>query len=127
MKRPEFPARVPRDTGTLVLLVGIGHVFLAVLLFAGQFADIVTGGVLGAVPFNQRAGQEAAAIWFTVNGVLLVMLGQLARVHQRTARLPASPGWLFIGLGAAGEVLAPVSGFLVYVALGILWVRDSRS
>ena len=115
-------------TGLLVLLVGVGHVLLAGLLFADQFASITSAGVLGSIPFAERASDEAAAIWFTVNGVLLVVLGQLARVDQRLGRtLPASPGWLLIGLGAIGAAVAPISGFYVYVVLGSLWVSDSRA
>jgi hypothetical protein len=111
-----------------VLVIGVGHVLLAVFLFAGPLADIVSAGLIAAVPFNERASEVGAAVWFTVNGVLLVMLGQLARAYQRRAgRLPASPGWLFIGLGVAGATVAPVSGFWVYVALGGLWLSDSRS
>jgi len=111
-----------------VLLVGVGHVFLAGLLFADPFGDIVSSGVIAAVPFDARASEEGAALWFTVNGVLLVMLGQLARAHQLHAgRLPASPGWLLVGLGLCGAVAAPVSGFWVYLALGTLWISDSRS
>ncbi len=114
-------------TGLLVLLVGVGHVLLAGLLFADQFASIASAGVLGSIPFGERASDEAAAIWFTVNGVLLVTLGQLARLDQRLGRtLPASPGWLLIGLGAIGAAVAPVSGFYVYIVLGTLWVSDSR-
>jgi Na+-driven multidrug efflux pump len=117
-----------RLTGLLVLLVGLGHLVLVVLLFAGPIGDIVSDGVIAAVPFDERASTEAAAVWFTVNGVLLIMLGQLARAFQAGGTsLPPSPGWLFIGLGVAGAAVAPISGFYVYVALGALWVSDSGS
>jgi hypothetical protein len=128
MKRPQLVRAASRVTGPLVLIVGVGHLFLAVLLFAEPLADIASEGVAAAIPFDERASEEGAAVWFTVNGVLLVMLGQLARVHRRLGgALPASPGWLFIGLGAVGAVVAPVSGFWVYIVLGALWVADSRS
>jgi hypothetical protein len=110
-----------------VLVVGVGHVFLAGLLFADPFAHIASSGLLAAVPFHARATEQGAALWFIVNGVLLIMLGQLARVHQLQAgRLPAPPGWLLAGLGLGGAVVAPVSGFWVYLALGTLWITDSR-
>jgi hypothetical protein len=116
-----------RLTGLLVLGVGLGHVVLAVLLFADPIGDIISAGVIAAVLFDERASAEAAAVWFTVNGVLLIMLGQLARAFQaRGDSLPPSPGWLFIGLGVAGAAVAPISGFYVYVALGALWVSDSK-
>ena len=100
---------------------------LAGLLFADPLGDIASSGLIAAVPFDARASEEGAALWFIVNGVLLVMLGQLARVHQlHTGRLPASPGWLLAGLGLGGAVVAPVSGFWVYLALGTLWITNSR-
>jgi Family of unknown function (DUF6463) len=120
--------RAARLTGPLVLVVGVGHVFLAGLLFADQLGDIASSGLIAAVPFDARASEEGAALWFTVNGVLLIMLGQLARSHHLHAgRLPTSPGWLLVGLGLCGAVVAPVSGFWVYLALGTLWITDSRS
>lgn len=87
-------------TGTLVLLIGLGDVFLAGVLFAGQLADIASAGVLGAVMFDERAGEEAAAVWFGAKGVLLVMVGQLAREREQLeGPLPAGPGWLLATSG----------------------------
>ena len=115
-------------TGTLVLLVGLGDILFTVILFASQLADIGSAGVLGAVMFDERAGEKAAALWFAVKGVMLVMVGQLARAHERLAgTLPAAPGWLLIALGGIGAVVAPISGFWVYIALGTLWVSESRT
>jgi pheromone shutdown protein TraB len=101
-------AKIPRYTGTLALVVGVGHVILTLLLFPTQLADMVSAGVVASVRFNERAGEQAAAVWFAVNGVLLMIVGLLARVHQETSRLPASPGWLLAVLGA-------------------LWIFDSRT
>jgi len=125
---PGWFRRAARLTGLLVLLVGLGHLVLVVLLFAGPIGDIVSDGVIAAVPFDERASSEAAAVWFTVNGVLLIMLGQVARAVQAGgSSLPPSPGWVLIGLGVAGAAVAPISGFYVYVALGALWVSDPGS
>jgi hypothetical protein len=33
---------------------------------------------------------------------------------------------MLIALGATGGVVAPIPGFWVYLALGLLWVSDSR-
>jgi hypothetical protein len=118
--------RRPR-TGTLVLMTGLGDVLFVPVLFRGELAEIGSGGVLGAVMFRERASPKAAAVWFASKGALLVALGQFARAHQRlTGTLPAAPGWVLIALGAAGGVIAPISGFWVYIALGSLWVSDSR-
>jgi len=111
-----------------VLLIGLGDILFVPVLFSQQLADIGSGGVLGAVMFDERAGPKAAALWFASKGALLVALGQFARTHQRqTGRLPAAPGWLLITLGAIGGILAPISGSWVYIALGALWVSDSRT
>lgn len=77
--------------------------------------------------FDERASPKAAALWFASKGTLLVALGQFARAHQRlTGTLPAAPGWALVALGAGGAMIAPISGFWVYVALGSVWVADSR-
>ena len=115
-------------TGTLVLLTGIGDMLFAPVLFRGELVEIGSAGVLRTVMFDERAGPKAAALWFASKGALLTALGQFARAHQRDAgTLPATPGWVLIGLGAAGAIIAPISGFWAYIALGSLWVSDSRA
>jgi hypothetical protein len=115
-------------TGTLVLLTGLGDLLFVPALFREQLADIGRAKVLRAVTFDERASPKAAAVWFASKGALLVALGQFARAHERlTGTLPATPGWGLIALGAAGGVIAPISGFWVYMALGSLWVSDSRT
>ena len=109
-------------TGTLVLLTGLGDMLFVPVLFRGQLADIGSAGVLGTVMFDKHASPKAAALWFASKGALLVGLGQFARAHQRlTGTLPATPGSVVIAFGAAGGVIAPISGFWTYVALGSLW------
>jgi hypothetical protein len=115
-------------TGTLVLLTGLGDMLFVPVLFREQLAEIRSAGVRGTVMFDERAGPKAAALWFASKGALLVALGQFARAHQRiTGTLPATPGWVLLALGAAGGGIAPISGFWVYLALGSLWVSDSRA
>jgi hypothetical protein len=118
MKRP--------TTGTFVLLVGLADVALSSVLFTDELAHIGSAGVFGTVMFDERAGPEAAAVWFAAKGVILIMAGQLARGYEKLGRkLPAGPGWLLAALGAVGAIIAPVSGFWIYLALGALWLFDS--
>jgi hypothetical protein len=119
MKRP--------TTGTLVLLTGVGDMLFVPVLFREQLADIGSARVLGTVMFGERASPKGAALWFASKGALLIGLGQFARAHHRlTGTLPAAPGWVLIALGATGGIMAPTSGFWLYVVLGSLWVSDSR-
>jgi hypothetical protein len=119
MKRPTTP--------TLVVLVGLGDLLFTAVLFGAQLADIGADGVFGAVMFDERAGANAAALWFAMKGGMLVIVGLVARAYQDvTGSLPQVPGWVLAALGVAGAIVAPVSGFWVYIALGALWVRDSR-
>jgi Family of unknown function (DUF6463) len=109
-----------------VLLTGLGDMVFAPVLFRRQVADMSSAGVLGTVLFEERASPNAAALWFASKGVLLVALGQFARTHQRlTGTLPTAPGLVLIALGATGGIIAPISGFWTYIALGSLWVSDS--
>jgi Family of unknown function (DUF6463) len=110
-----------------VLLTGLGDMLFVPVLFRRQLDDIGSAGVLGTVMFDERASPNAAALWFASKGAMLAALGQFARAHQRlTGTLPAAPGWALLALGAAGGIVAPVSGFWVYIVLGSLWVSDSR-
>jgi hypothetical protein len=116
------------STGTLVLVTGCADVLFTPVLFKEQLAAMRSGKVAGTVMFDERASPKAAALWFASKGALLVGLGQLAQAHQRKmGTLPATPGWVLIALGAVGGTVAPISGFWVYVALGSVWVSDSRN
>jgi hypothetical protein len=109
-----------------VLLVGLADVALSAILFADQLADIGAAGVVGTVMFDERAGPAAAALWFASKGIILVMVGQLARGYEKLDRaLPMVPGWLLAGLGLVGGIIAPISGFWIYLALGALWLFES--
>jgi hypothetical protein len=119
MRRPK--------TSTLVILCGLGDLLFTALLFANQLVTIGTDGVFGAVMFDERADPQAAALWFAMKGGLLVVVGLVARAYQNlTGSLPQTPGWVLAAVGVAGAIVAPVSGFWVYIALGALWVHDSR-
>jgi hypothetical protein len=110
-----------------VLFVGLGDVLFTAVLFAAQLADIGAHGVFGAVGFDERAGGEAAALWFAMKGGMLVVIGLTARAFEKLGRaLPQAPGWVLAALGAVGATVAPVSGFWLYILLGALWVYDSR-
>ncbi len=110
------------------MLVGLADVALSAILFADQLAEIGAAGVVGTVMFDQRAGPEAAGVWFAAKGVILVMVGQLARGYEKEDRpLPVGPGWLLAGLGLVGGIIAPISGFWIYLALGGLWLLDARA
>ena len=114
-------------TGTLVLLVGLGDLLFTAFLFGAELADIGADGVFGAVGFADRAGREAAAVWFGMKGGMLVVVGLTARAYEKLGRaLPPAPGWVLAALGVAGAIVAPISGFWVYILLGALWVYDSR-
>src|SRR5262249_28012875 len=115
------------NTGTLALAIGLGDIALVPVLFSEQLRDIGSSGLLGSVMFDDRADPRAAALWFATKGLMLVGLGLLARAHEElTGSLPAAPGWVLVALGGLGALIAPVSGFWVYLALGMLWVWDSR-
>jgi hypothetical protein len=114
-------------TGTLVLFVGLGDLLFTVVLFAAQLADIGKNGVFGVVMFDERAGANAAALWFAMKRGMLVVVGLTARAYERVGRaLPPAPGWALAALGVAGAIVAPISGFWAYIALGALWVHDAR-
>jgi len=114
--------------GTLVLIVGVADVALSAVLFVDQLTGIAKAGFIGAVMFGERAGPEAAALWFAVKGALLVIVGVLARGYERLGRsLPSGPGWLLAAVGLVGGLIAPVSGFWIYLVLGVLWIVESRA
>ena len=87
-------------------------------------SKIADAGVVDSIdPYPERQ----AAFWYSMTGVSLLGLGELARWTVReTGRLPARLGGWLVGMGVTGIVLMPASGFWVIAALGVLALRAAR-
>ena len=92
------------------------------------FREIAEAGVVDSVAGH---GDRESAFWHLVAGTFLFGLGELSRWAVReTGRVPARLGSWLIGVGVAGIVLMPASGFWLVAALGAFAVlssaRDAR-
>ncbi len=114
-----------RYVGPFLILVGVVHLVLFAVLHADRWAAIARDGVVGTVDGND---EREAAFWTMGFGVLLLLAGDLLR-HPRSgsADAPASAGRLLIVLGLAGGILMPFSPFWLFVPVGLLLLRPSRT
>ena len=104
--------------GTAVLHVVLG------LAISTPFNEIADAGVVDSI---DGYAERESAFWYLVSGVFLLALGELARWSVReTDRVPARLGAWLVGIGMAGIVFMPASGFWLIVALGVIGLRAAR-
>lgn len=115
MKRPM--------AGWLTIALGALHTLATIPAIVGAFPYVRTRGVWGGistlVPPPADAMPALAALFSTVTGVLLFIVGALLVELHRAGR-PA-PRWLgptFLVTGLVGGVLLPPTGFWLVAALG---------
>lgn len=113
-----------RFSGHVLIAVGIVHNIVGIVGYSRPLADIGRGGVFNAVvPHFDRD----AAFWFLMSGVLIFILGQLARwSQQRTGILPAFLGWELLAVAVVLAILMPVSGWPLVVTCSGLLLAASR-
>jgi hypothetical protein len=111
--------------GTMLLAVGILHVLVGGVLYAGPLLDILRDGVFASVP---DFGDRATALWFIVAGIGVVVLGACVRELER-ARVPL-PAALVPGLWVltiAVVVPMPISGGWLFAPIAVLAHRRARA
>jgi Protein of unknown function (DUF2867)/Family of unknown function (DUF6463) len=112
----------PRS-GSLLIATGVLHELVGAFLYREELAEIGRAGVFGAVDSDR--GPLAAALWFLIAGVGIILLGALFRwVETDLDRpVPARAGWCLAVLGALVVVPMPASGGWVFFPLAMLIVH----
>jgi hypothetical protein len=109
-----------RWIGRWLMGVGLLHTAVALLLFHGPLLGIARDGFWNAV--DGYPGRPLA-FWFVYSGFWMLLLGAVVDwVELRLGATPRLLGWSLLGMGAAGCILMPVSGFWLALppAVGIL-------
>ena len=104
--------------GIAVLHIGLG------LALETPLREIVDAGVVNSI---DGYAERESAFWYLMTGAFLLALGELARwTASETGRVPARLGGWLIGIGVAGIVFMPASGFWLIAGLGLLALRAAR-
>ncbi len=110
--------------GELWIGLGIFHLALIAVLARRDLGDIVTAGIFNALGDSP---ERAAAFWLLYLGVPFFVVGVLARWTQRQlGTVPASLGWATVISGIPGVIVVSISGFPLYLALGIYTIAVAR-
>lgn len=102
--------RLPHLTaGDALTAVGVLHTAAGLAKYRRALREIAHDGLVDAVEGDFERGE---ALWFLMCGASVVLTGRLARwTELRTGSLPASTGWMLLGIGTVGSALLPRSGF----------------
>ena len=125
--------------GKLTSGIGILHLFATLPLIARVAGDILAAGIFGGASdtFPPATSDYPAilAVFSTLAGILLLVVGGLLTHMARQDPLLCAPPWFgptFVGIGLVGGILMPMSGFWLLFALGLYatWLgktnRDTR-
>lgn len=118
--------------GRLTVALGVVHTLATIPAIAAAAPFVLGNGVIGGVASSVPPGAESmpalAALFSTVMGGLLLLLGGV--VHRLEVAGEPLPGWLgpsFIITGIACGLLIPPTGFWLVAALGVfITVRARR-
>ncbi|MET0387318.1 MAG: DUF6463 family protein [Polyangiales bacterium] len=107
--------------GTMLILVGILHNAVAVIVYWEPLVAILHDGIIASVP---DVGDRAAAFWFTITGLVFLLLGACVRDLERQGlALPRSlaPGLLVLTLAIV--IPMPSSGAWIFLPIAIVTHR----
>lgn len=117
--------KIWKFSGTLLTATGILHTLVAAFLTKEIFVAIVRDGVVNTIKEDSVRG---FALWFLVCGVLLILWGQTLQHYLRKEQKPAP---LFLGysmllFALLGGIIAPVSGFWLFLPQGFIIVVANK-
>ena len=116
-----------RWVGRWIIGVGILHTVIGFVLFAAPLREIVAAGFWNTL--SPSTPMRYLAFWFLFGGVTTIMVGYLADWVERVAgrALPRGFGWSVLGVGLAGVLVTPVSGFWLVFPAAFGALAQSRS
>jgi uncharacterized membrane protein HdeD (DUF308 family) len=116
-----------RLVGPLLMAIGVLHLLASLIFYPQPVAAIAQDGFFNAVELNPAQFDREAAFWWTVSGVMLLILGSLVHWAQaQTGTLPAFLGWALLALGVAGVILMPASGFWLFLPPAVLVLTSAQ-
>ena len=97
--------------GRWIIAVGVIHTVIGFILFGAPLREIAAAGFWNTL--SPGTPTRYLAFWFFFGGVAAMLVGYLADWIERVAgrTLPRGLGWSLLGIGLAGVILTPVSGF----------------
>jgi hypothetical protein len=98
---------------------------IALAAGGNAFVEMFHAGV-----FNSVKGEPARSLsfWFLIVGIACFFLGHTLHYYIKKTAQPAPKflGYYMLGLGIAGTVFAPVSGFFLFIIQGLIIVVAKR-
>jgi hypothetical protein len=114
--------RRPRRIGTALRILAAVSAAVGLLFHRDAARQIVEDGVWNAVP--DAAADREAALWYIAAGLALVPLaGATHRLERAGAASRGRVGIGLVGLGVGGGIAKPASPFWVFAGIGWLLVR----
>lgn len=113
--------RLWRYSGLYLLMLGLIHMIFGLVVCWDRMCAIVTDGLVSQI---ESSPERAEFFWFMVTGLVLLILGYLIHwmVFTREIRPPKALGWMLLGLTVIGALAIPLSGFVLFLPVGLVMV-----
>lgn len=114
------PRWIPRS----LAVIGVAHLGVAAIEYRRPLGAMASAGLLDSVRDDP---ERDAATWFTLGGVAMLTLAEVARWGVReTGRVPRPLGAGLIALGAPLVIVMPASGGWALIAAGLATLTAAR-
>ena len=114
------PRWIPRS----LAVIGAAHLGVAAVEYRRPLGAMASAGVVNSVGGD---AERDAAVWFTLGGVAMLTLAEVARWGVReTGRVPRRLGAGLVALGAPLVVVMPASGGWALLGAGAATLAAAR-
>ena len=106
-------------SGIFLVATGILHSVVGIVLGKDYLLAILKDGLWDAVI---KDVYRELAFWFLICGIIIIILGHLLHVYIKKTLKPAPlfVGYYLLGLSAIGCIVAPVSGFWLFIPQALI-------
>ena len=115
-------------SGILLFATGILHCIVGVAVGKDYLWGIAKEGFFNTAHEDDLS--RGLAFWFLICGVVIIILGHLLHYYIKKEQQPAPKllGYWLLGLGLIGGIIAPVSGFWLFIpqALIIIYAKSIK-
>ena len=111
-------------SGIFLIATGILHSVVGIIVMGNDLWAILKDGLVNAVGDDV---DRNLAFWFLICGIFIIFFGQVLHHYIKKEQKPAPlfVGYWFLGLSVIGCIIAPATGFWLFIpqALIILFVK----
>lgn len=112
-------------SGTLLTATGIIHTVVGLVSGWNTYKEFFHDGLINSLGEDLQRGMF---FWFFTTGIFIIFLGETLRYYIRKEQKPAPVflGWALLAFSAVGCLMAPATGFWLFIPQAIIIILANR-